>query len=103
MQPHYISTYQDRFCCKKPESVCPLSLLTRFYPDRALDMDNPFKWRHYEGEIILQGVRWYLLYALSSRDVAELMAERGLSVDHTTIFAGCKLMHLKSTNAVVRI
>jgi IS6 family transposase len=49
-------------------------------------MDNPFKWRHYEAEIILQGVRWYLRYALSYRDVEELMAERGLSVDHTTIF-----------------
>jgi len=32
-------------------------------------MDNPFKWRHYEGEIILQGVRWYLRYALSYRDL----------------------------------
>ena len=49
-------------------------------------MANVFKWRHYEGAIILQGVRWYLRYALSYRDVAELMAERGLSVDHATIF-----------------
>lgn len=32
------------------------------------------------------GVRWYLRYALSYRDVEELMHERGLSVDHTTVF-----------------
>lgn len=49
-------------------------------------MDNPFKWRHYEGAIILQSVRWYLRYALSYRDLEEMLAERGLSVDHTTIF-----------------
>lgn len=49
-------------------------------------MDNPFKWRHYEASIILLCVRWYLRYALSYRDLAEMMAERGLSVVHTTIY-----------------
>ncbi len=44
-----------------------------------------FKWRHYESEIILICVRWYLRYALSYRDLEEMMNERGLSVDHTTI------------------
>ena len=47
---------------------------------------SPFKWRHFEGEVILLCVRWYLRYALSYRDVEELMQERGLGVDHTTIF-----------------
>jgi IS6 family transposase len=46
---------------------------------------SPFKWRHFEAEIILLCLRWYLRYALRYRDVEELMAERGLSVDHTTI------------------
>ena len=46
---------------------------------------TPFKWRHFEAEIILLCVRWYLRYALSYRDLEEMMAERGLSVDHTTI------------------
>jgi transposase, IS6 family len=45
----------------------------------------PFKWRHFEAEIILLCVRWYLRYALSYRDLEEIMGERGLSVDHTTI------------------
>ena len=46
---------------------------------------NPFKWKHYEGEIILLNVRWYLKYALSYRNLKEMMSERGVEVDHTTI------------------
>src|SRR6266508_2355088 len=45
-----------------------------------------FKWRHYESEIILLCVRWYLRYALIYRDLEEMMRERGLSLDHTTIY-----------------
>jgi IS6 family transposase len=45
-----------------------------------------FKWLHFEAEIILCTVRWYLRYALSYRDVEELMHERGVFVDHTTVF-----------------
>jgi transposase-like protein len=52
----------------------------------ALTKSNPFKWRHYESEIILLCVRWYLRYALSYRDLEEMMEERGLSLDHTTIY-----------------
>jgi IS6 family transposase len=48
--------------------------------------ENPFKWRQYQPAIILLCVRWYLRYALSYRDLEELMTERGLDVDHTTIF-----------------
>jgi transposase, IS6 family len=48
--------------------------------------ETPFKWRHFEAEIILLCVRWYLRYALSYRDLEEIMAGRGLSVDHTTIY-----------------
>ena len=49
-------------------------------------MANPFKWRHFQPEIILLTVRWYLRYALSYRDLEEIISERGLSVDHTTIY-----------------
>src|SRR5690349_5012618 len=45
-----------------------------------------FKWRHFQAEMILLGVRWYLRYALSYRDLEEIMLERGLQVDHTTIY-----------------
>jgi IS6 family transposase len=47
---------------------------------------SPFKWRHFESEIILLCVRWYLRYSLSYRDLEEMMRERGLHVDHTTIY-----------------
>jgi transposase-like protein len=47
---------------------------------------HPFKWRHFEAEIILLCVRWYLRYSLSYRDLEEMMQERGLQVDHTTIY-----------------
>lgn len=44
-----------------------------------------FKWKHYQSEIILLTVRWYLRYALSYRDLVEMMEERGVSITHTTI------------------
>jgi transposase, IS6 family len=47
---------------------------------------HPFKWRHFEAEIILLCIRWYVRYSLSYRDLEELMLERGLHVDHTTIY-----------------
>ena len=37
-------------------------------------------------DVILLAVRWYLRYGLSYRDVAELLAERGVEVDHVTIY-----------------
>ncbi len=51
-----------------------------------MEQQNLFKWRHFEADIILLCVRWYLRYALSYRDLEEMMAERGLTVDHTTIY-----------------
>ena len=47
---------------------------------------SSFKWRHYEPAIILLCVRWYCRYQLFYRDVAEMMRERGLDVDHSTVF-----------------
>jgi len=47
---------------------------------------HPFKWRHFQGEIILLCVRWYLRYPLSYRNLEEMMLERGLTVDHTTVY-----------------
>src|SRR3954447_16646974 len=46
---------------------------------------GPFKWRHYEAAVILLCVRWYCRYQLSYRDLEEMMQERGLAVDHTTV------------------
>lgn len=41
------------------------------------------KWRHFHGEVILQCVRWYCKYGISYRYLEEMMAERGLEIDHT--------------------
>ncbi|HDR7647880.1 TPA: IS6 family transposase [Bacillus mycoides] len=74
---------------------------------------NLFKWKHYHHDNILQTVRWYLRYNLSFRDLVEMMAERGLSVAHTTIMRwvhqyGPELdkrirRHLKQTNDSWRV
>src|ERR1700709_1142353 len=37
-------------------------------------------------EVIVLAVRWYLRYGLSYRDVEELLAERGVTVDHVTVY-----------------
>ena len=47
---------------------------------------NAFKGRHFEGEIVLWAVRWYCRYGISYRDLEQMMAERGVNVDHTTIY-----------------
>jgi len=44
-----------------------------------------FKGAHFPPDIILTGVRWYVAYPLSTRHVEELMCERGVHVDHSTI------------------
>ena len=72
-----------------------------------------FEWRQTEPELILCAVRWYLRYSLSFRDVEELLSERGLEADHTTIWRwvqryGPELeerlrRHLKPTNKSWRV
>jgi transposase-like protein len=44
-----------------------------------------FKGRHFNHLLIIQAVRWYVTYKLSYRDVCDLMAERGVTVVHTTV------------------
>jgi putative transposase len=44
-----------------------------------------FKWRHFTQDLILMAVHWYLVYSLSYRNIEELVAERGIQVDHATI------------------
>ena len=72
-----------------------------------------FKWRQTAPELILRAVGWYLRYSLSLRDVEELLTERGLEADPTTIWRwvqryGPELdqrrrRHLKPTNKSWRV
>jgi transposase, IS6 family len=74
---------------------------------------NPFKWRHFPGEVILLSVRWYLRYPLAYEHVAELLAERGVAVHPTCIWRWVQTYapelnkrcrpHLKTTNKSYRI
>ncbi|WJE55801.1 IS6 family transposase (plasmid) [Bacillus cereus] len=78
-----------------------------------MEKENLFKWKHYQPDIILLTVRWYLRYNLSFRDLVEMMEERGLSIAHTTIMRwvhqyGPELdervrRHLKTTNDSWRV
>jgi len=54
------------------------------------DLEALFDGRHFDREIIILCVRWYLRYKLSLRDLVEMMAERGLSLVHTTIMRWVK-------------
>ncbi|MDY7965656.1 IS6 family transposase [Bacillus thuringiensis] len=78
-----------------------------------MEKENIFKWKHYQPDIIVLAVRWYLRYNLSLRDLVEMMEERGLFLAHTTIMRwvhqyGPALnerirKHLKSTNDSWRV
>ena len=48
-------------------------------------LDELFEGRHFDREIIVLCVRWYLRFKLSLRDLVKMMAERRLSLSHTTI------------------
>ncbi len=73
----------------------------------------PFKWHHFEGEIIRLCMRRYLRYALSYRDLEVMMGERGVQVDHTAIFRWVQRYapeldkqcrpHLRTTNDPYRV
>src|SRR4051794_8237060 len=74
---------------------------------------NPFKGRHYPGEVILSAVRWYLRYPLAYQHVSELLAERGLFVHASCVWRWVQAYapelnrrcrpHLKATNKSYRV
>ena len=78
-----------------------------------MENQNLFKWKHYQSDLILLTVRWYLRYNLSFRNVAEMIKERGISMAHTTIMRWVHqygpeldkrvLLHLKQTNDSWRV
>src|SRR5258708_39355002 len=78
-----------------------------------MDPSATFKWRHFQAEIILLCVSWYVRYRISYRDLEELMRERGLHIDTTTIYRWVQCYapeleqrsrpHLKVTNDSWRV
>ncbi|BCG05206.1 hypothetical protein PPGU19_097740 (plasmid) [Paraburkholderia sp. PGU19] len=53
-------------------------------------LEELFAGRHFDRDVIILCVRWYLRYKLSLRDLVEMMAEQGLSLAHTTILRWVK-------------
>src|SRR6201998_3068732 len=51
-----------------------------------LRQDRSFKGRQFTAEVILWAVRWCLMFPVSYRDLALMLQDRGVEVDHTTIF-----------------
>jgi transposase, IS6 family len=74
---------------------------------------NPFKWRHYPGDIIMWCVRWYLRYPISAAQMGEMTTERGLSISASCIWRWVQIYgpeldkrcrrHLKPTNKSWRL
>jgi transposase-like protein len=76
---------------------------------------NAFKGRQFTAEVILWAVRWYLQFPVSFRDGERMLADRGVSVDHTTVSeAGDKLFtfarfpksqwkSIRTSNAIERL
>ena len=62
--------------------------------------DAVFKGRHFDQSVILLCVRWYLAYNLSLRNLEEMMAERGISVDHATVHRWVVRYSLRVAGAV---
>ena len=67
-------------CCKKSEDRVGFGHRVEGQSVSA------FKWRHFQGEVILWAVRWYCRYGISYRDLEQMVGERGVRVDHSTIY-----------------
>jgi transposase-like protein len=82
-----IKPFVRRLWCKRRKRGHKLGLRTR---SGMLNMDDLFKGRHFDREMIIICVRWYLRLKLRF-EILEMMAERGISLAHTTIMRWIQL------------
>lgn len=73
----------SRFCRIKAWSGNKLFFL-RYYLTMSL-IRKSFRHLHYPTDVIAQCVRWYLAYSLSLQNLEDMMAESGITVDHSTL------------------
>jgi hypothetical protein len=81
---------KSKISCVCLEWICHIKLIGTImisFHSTNDDQNKPkdFKWKHFSHEIILWTLRWYCQFSLSYRDLVLMMAERGLSISHTTI------------------
>jgi hypothetical protein len=67
--------------------------LMRSHAGRVRPSGSAFAGFRFPPDVIIVAIRWYLRYGLSYRDVEELLAERGIEVDHVTVFRWCSASH----------
>ncbi len=105
----------EGFCCIL---VLPVWLgtsrgMTRQRQAARVRQDQPFKGRQFTAEVILWAVRWYLMFPMSYRDLELMLLDRGVEVDHTTIFRWIQVyaaelekrirLHLRMSNGSWRV
>jgi transposase, IS6 family len=78
--------FVERHCCvrRKRSSKTAGMRIRRSRP--GLVLQSAFTGFRFPPDVIVLAVRWYLRFALSYRDVEELLTERGIEVDHVTIY-----------------
>ncbi len=89
----------SRLCCKNDAGLVNSAVFEKSRGVSFVSNQSPFKWRHFEAEIILLCVRWYQRYALSYRDLEEMMRERGSacrSHDHLSLSSNGMLPNWRS-------
>ncbi len=52
----------------------------------AAGPDGALKGRHFTSKVVLWALRWYLVFPISYRDLAAMLSDRSIAVDHTTLF-----------------
>ena len=77
---------QLRWLIPWSDMVCDDRRMRRFASPCPTAPPSAFKGFRFPAEVIVLAVRWYLRYKLTYRDVEELLAERGVDVDHVTIW-----------------
>ena len=66
---------------------------------RFVPIEDLFKGRHFDGQIIILCVAWYTSFKLSLRDLVIMMADRGVSVTHTRFSGGSSATFQNSKSA----
>ena len=83
--PSRMSTALLHSLCRLGISQTPVMRCHR-YPHLRPTPSSAFAGYRFPPEVITLAVRWYLRFGLSYRDVEELLAERGIGVDHVSIY-----------------
>jgi hypothetical protein len=82
---HYVIPYLDNLALVQTPDPCGwIAIMARMTGITASTLDL-FKGRHFDREVIVLCVRWYVSFKLSSRDLVQMISARGIAVTQTTI------------------